>query len=91
MNDAGRASRVTSFNESNIWLVEKWLFYARAHRNPAVCNRTIWEHFELERLSLTRKLSARRSGASFTDWVLPGGLDRVCRGWRALPTATGIW
>jgi len=44
--------RVTSYEELNALLLDKCIAYAKAHRHPELRERTIWEVFEQERLSL---------------------------------------
>ena len=44
--------RVKSYEELNALLLDKCVAYARAHRHPELRDRTIWEVFETERLSL---------------------------------------
>jgi hypothetical protein len=38
--------------ELNAWLLDQCIAYAKAHRHPALRDRTIWEAFEVERPSL---------------------------------------
>ncbi|MCG5481673.1 MAG: IS21 family transposase [Ensifer alkalisoli] len=44
--------RVKSLEELNVWLLDKCIAYARAHRHPEQTDRTIWQAFEVERGSL---------------------------------------
>ena len=44
--------RVKSYDELNGWLLDKCVSYAKAHKHPELADRTIWEVFEAERVSL---------------------------------------
>ena len=44
--------RVKSYEELNAWLIDRCIAWARAHRHPEVCDKSIWEMFEAERPSL---------------------------------------
>ena len=44
--------RVKSYDELNALLLDKVIAYAKGHRHPELRDRTIWEVFETERLSL---------------------------------------
>ncbi|SOC48233.1 hypothetical protein SAMN05892877_14413 [Rhizobium subbaraonis] len=44
--------RVKSLEELNVWLLDKCIAYAKAHRHPKQVERTIWQMFEEERGSL---------------------------------------
>lgn len=44
--------RVKSYEELNAWLLDRCVAYAKAHSHPEQRERTVWEMFEAERLSL---------------------------------------
>jgi transposase len=44
--------RVRSYDELNVWLLDRCISYARAHRHPEFKDRTVFEVFEEERPSL---------------------------------------
>src|SRR6187399_761152 len=44
--------RVKSLEELNVWLLDKCIAYAKAHRHPEQSERMIWQMFEEERGSL---------------------------------------
>lgn len=44
--------RVKSLEELNVWLLDKCIAYAKAHRHPEQTQRMIWQVFEEERKSL---------------------------------------
>lgn len=44
--------RIKSLEELNVWLLDKCIAYAKAHRHPEQAERTIWQMFEEERGSL---------------------------------------
>ena len=41
--------RVKSYEELNVWLLDKRIAHAKAHHHPELRDRTIWEVFEAER------------------------------------------
>jgi hypothetical protein len=47
-----RRLRVKSYDELNIWLLDKCVSYAKAHKHPELVDRTIWQVFEEERANL---------------------------------------
>jgi transposase len=44
--------RVKSYEELNVWLLDRAIAYAKAHRHPEFKDRTVWQVFEAERASL---------------------------------------
>src|SRR5690606_20730605 len=44
--------RIRSLEELNVWLLDKCIAYAKAHRHPEQTQRMIWQVFEEERKSL---------------------------------------
>ncbi len=44
--------RVKSLEELNVWLLDKCVAYAKAHKHPEQTDQTIWQMFEAERGSL---------------------------------------
>jgi hypothetical protein len=44
--------RFKSYDELNVWLLDKCVAYAKAHRHPEFVERTVWEIFETERPQL---------------------------------------
>jgi transposase len=44
--------RVKSYDELNGWLLDKCVSYAKAHKHPELMDQTIWQVFEVERVSL---------------------------------------
>ena len=44
--------RVKSIDELNVWLLDKCIAYAKAHRHPEQADQTIWQMFEAERSKL---------------------------------------
>jgi transposase len=44
--------RVKSYDELNAWLLDKCVFYAKAHKHPELTDQTIWQVFEAERANL---------------------------------------
>ena len=65
--------RVKSFDESNNWLVERCISYARAHHHPEVRDRTIWEPFEAERPNVIR-YAGRFDGFH----AVPASVSKTC-------------
>ena len=41
--------RVKSLDELNVWLLDKCVAYAKAHKHPEQTDQTIWQMFEAER------------------------------------------
>ncbi len=41
--------RVKSLDELNVWLLDKCVAYAKAHKHPDQTDQTIWQMFEAER------------------------------------------
>ena len=46
--------RVKSLDELNVWLLDKCIAYAKAHKHPEQTDQTIWQMFEAERPHLVR-------------------------------------
>ena len=44
--------RVKSLDELNVWLIDKCVAYAKAHRHPEQSDQMIWQMFEAERSNL---------------------------------------
>ncbi len=44
--------RVKSLDELNVWLLDKCIAYAKAHRHPEQADQMIWQMFEAERSNL---------------------------------------
>ncbi len=44
--------RFQNLDELNVWLLDKCIAYAKAHRHPELTDQTIWEVFEAERPKL---------------------------------------
>src|SRR6185312_5974756 len=44
--------RFKTLDELNVWLLDKCIAYAKAHRHPEFADRTVWETFEAERPNL---------------------------------------
>lgn len=44
--------RVKSLEELNVWLLDKCVAYAKAHRHPEQADQMIWQTFEAERSKL---------------------------------------
>ena len=44
--------RVKSLDELNVWLIDKCVAYAKAHRHPEQADQMIWQMFEAERSKL---------------------------------------
>jgi hypothetical protein len=44
--------RVASYDELNAWLLDRCVVYAKAHKDPELTDRTIWQVFEAERAQL---------------------------------------
>jgi len=45
-------ARVKSFDELNAWLLDQCVAYAKTHKHPELTDRTVWQVFEAERVSL---------------------------------------
>ena len=41
--------RFKSYDELNVWLLDKCIAYAKAHRHPELVEQTVWDVFETER------------------------------------------
>jgi len=41
--------RVKSLDELNVWLLDKCIAYAKAHKHPEQTDQTVWQMFEAER------------------------------------------
>jgi transposase len=44
--------RFKTYEELNVWLLDKCIAHAKAHRHPELAEQTIWEAFEVERPQL---------------------------------------
>ena len=44
--------RVKSYEELNVWLLDKCVAYAKAHKHPEIADKTVWQVFEEERPKL---------------------------------------
>ena len=44
--------RVKSLDELNVWLLDKCVAYAKAHRHPEQTDQMVWQMFEAERVHL---------------------------------------
>lgn len=65
--------RVRSYDELNVWLLDKCIAYAKAHAHPERPDRTVWEVFEEER----PKLVAYR-GCFDGFHALPASVSKTC-------------
>jgi hypothetical protein len=65
--------RVKTYDELNIWLVDKCVAYAKAHAHPERPDRTVWEVFEEER----PKLVPHR-GRFDGFHALPASVSKTC-------------
>ena len=65
--------RVRSYDELNVWLLDKCIAYAKAHAHPERPDRTVWEVFEEER----PKLVAYR-GRFDGFHALPASVSKTC-------------
>ena len=65
--------RAKSYAELNIWLLEKCIAFAEAHRHPEFTTRTIWQVFEDERQSLV-PYAGRFDGFHAT----PAAVSKTC-------------
>jgi transposase len=50
--------RVKSLDELNVWLLDKCVAYAKAHKHPERSNQMIWQIFEAERTTLVPYIGA---------------------------------
>ena len=65
--------RVKSYEELNIWLLNKCVAYAKAHHHPELREQTVWEMFEAERPSLVR-YAGRFDGFH----AIPASVSKTC-------------
>jgi transposase len=65
--------RFKSYDELNVWLLDKCVAYAKAHRHPEFVERTVWEVFETERPQLV-PYSGRFDGFH----AVPASVSKTC-------------
>jgi hypothetical protein len=65
--------RVKSYDELNGWLLDQCIAYAKAHPHPEFKDRTVWQVFEAERLSLVPY------GGRFDGFhAVPAAVSKTC-------------
>jgi hypothetical protein len=65
--------RVKSYEELNVWLLDKCVVYAKAHHHPELREQTVWQVFEAERSSLVR-YAGRFDGFH----AVPASVSKTC-------------
>jgi transposase len=65
--------RVKNYDELNVWLLDKCVAHARAHRHPEQREQTVWQVFEAERPSLVR-YAGRFDGFH----AVPASVSKTC-------------
>jgi hypothetical protein len=65
--------RVKSYEELNVWLLDKCVAYAKARHHPELREQTVWEMFEAERPSLVR-YTGRFDGFH----AIPASVSKTC-------------
>jgi transposase len=65
--------RFKTLDELNIWLLDRCIAYAKAHRHPELADQTIWEAFETERPKLV-PYTGRFDGFH----TIPASVSKTC-------------